>query len=721
MGKPRRKLSESPAVKVASGIRKKYLSPGKLSRARRALLAIEHEKVSIKKAAEKFDLSYGYLYRRWSGEVDVDKRKGPSPVLSKAEEESMAKWLKEMSERGMGLKPYEFMDFVQEFVKKDKRKTPFKDGRPGYDWYYAFLKRNENIVELRNETPLESCRAKLIKEQTDRWYNKFRDFLMSKDLLNSPSRIYNADETGFSLGSVAGRVIGSSRIHGSSQIPHVTGKSKQRITVMFCGAANGAMLPPFIIYPDPKPRGYNPLTGAIEGSEIVYTKKGWMDAPTFEKFINHFDIHAVTDRPIVLLIDSVSSHVSLSVFEKAKQKGIELYRLVPNATHLMQPLDKGVFGPLKQRWHQTVRQHNRANPGLPIGIHNFSEKLKDAFLLFYKPLTVINAFKASGIYPVDGSVITLATLKPGITYALAGSEPELTIIPDEKTKKTSDKKDSGALLAFQAFDSALSTPVREKYQRRLDEGYDIEGQSPCFDVYKKLARKTQISTEEPKTKMTSPLLDISDSDQDRPSGLNLLAEAALTHSVESTQTGLSNISNTARPTISPILKECLVYPKDASTQQKRKSQLNTLPDNLTSPESLRIMSLKDTEQIKKFSEREKKAKKKFLLHKQKAIQGTCKRIGSSKSRKKLRTKAPTQSTQKLVCENTDDDDDNAQCMDCKVYWNMEQAVGCGRIWVQCDECKGWIHSDCSTVEVPDEEDEPYFCHNCIKKMKQMKT
>ena len=169
MGKPRRKLSESPAVKVASGIRKKYLSPGKLSHARRALLAIEHEKVSIKKAAEKFDLSYGYLYRRWSGEVDVDKRKGPSPVFSKAEEESMAKWLKEMSERGMGLKPYEFMDFVQEFVKKDKRKTPFKDGRPGYDWYYAFLKRNENIVELRNETPLESCRAKLSKVYHNCW------------------------------------------------------------------------------------------------------------------------------------------------------------------------------------------------------------------------------------------------------------------------------------------------------------------------------------------------------------------------------------------------------------------------------------------------------------------------------------------------------------------------------------------------------------------------
>ena len=40
MGKPCKKPSENPAVKVASGIGKKYLSPGKPSSARRALQAI---------------------------------------------------------------------------------------------------------------------------------------------------------------------------------------------------------------------------------------------------------------------------------------------------------------------------------------------------------------------------------------------------------------------------------------------------------------------------------------------------------------------------------------------------------------------------------------------------------------------------------------------------------------------------------------------------------
>lgn len=74
-----------------------------------------------------------------------------------------------------------------------------------------------------------------------------------------------------------------------------------------------------------------------------------MDGPTFAKFLEHFDSHIVTERTVVLLIDSVSSHIGSKIFQEARAKSIELYRIVPNATHLMQPLDKGVFGPLRKQ------------------------------------------------------------------------------------------------------------------------------------------------------------------------------------------------------------------------------------------------------------------------------------------------------------------------------------------------------------------------------------
>ncbi|XP_060599869.1 jerky protein-like [Ruditapes philippinarum] len=142
------------------------------------------------------------------------------------------------------------------------------------------------------------------------------------------------------MGANKSKVIGPSR--KDIPVPQIS-VGKQRLTVMYCGNASGQMMPPFFVFPEPKPRAYDPLNGVPEGSYIAYTKKGWMDGTTFSKFIDHFDKFAGVERPVVLLLDSVGSHISQKVFVKAKEKDIELYRIVSNETHLMQPLDKGVF------------------------------------------------------------------------------------------------------------------------------------------------------------------------------------------------------------------------------------------------------------------------------------------------------------------------------------------------------------------------------------------
>ena len=73
---------------------------------------------------KELSLSYGYMYRqrRYSGEANTDSRKGPATIFNEQDEESMAKWLYEMADRGIGLRPCEFHDFVQDSVKKMKRK-----------------------------------------------------------------------------------------------------------------------------------------------------------------------------------------------------------------------------------------------------------------------------------------------------------------------------------------------------------------------------------------------------------------------------------------------------------------------------------------------------------------------------------------------------------------------------------------------------------------------
>ena len=137
----------------------------------------------------------------------------------------MAKWLSEMAKRGLGLKPGEFLKCVLDIVKKDKRKTPFKDDCPSYDWYYAFMTRNCHIVGPRKEVCLEYCRAKLTAEALDKWYADYKEFLVGNDLIDKLTQIWNAVESDFVMGSKAGRIIGPAK--STYQVPHMTGFIKQ--------------------------------------------------------------------------------------------------------------------------------------------------------------------------------------------------------------------------------------------------------------------------------------------------------------------------------------------------------------------------------------------------------------------------------------------------------------------------------------------------------------
>jgi len=99
-----RASTSSPAVKAAKKIRKKY-SPNKArekeTRARRALYDMKVNHLSVRKAADTFDLSYSFVQRRVSGSVEVEARHGTGTVFTDSEERQFAENPSEMAKRGM--------------------------------------------------------------------------------------------------------------------------------------------------------------------------------------------------------------------------------------------------------------------------------------------------------------------------------------------------------------------------------------------------------------------------------------------------------------------------------------------------------------------------------------------------------------------------------------------------------------------------------------------
>ena len=93
--------------------------------------------MSTRKAAQKWELKKSTLHDRLNGSVNFGCRKGPSPVLTKAEENQFADWLIELANRGFGLSKDGFLKAVKKFLNKDGRTTPFKaTSFPGpFPWF----------------------------------------------------------------------------------------------------------------------------------------------------------------------------------------------------------------------------------------------------------------------------------------------------------------------------------------------------------------------------------------------------------------------------------------------------------------------------------------------------------------------------------------------------------------------------------------------------------
>jgi len=100
------------------------------------------------------------------------------------------------------------------------------------------------------------------------------------------------------------------------------------------------------------------------------TEKGWITGEAFYEYIaNVFHLWLLENNvpmPVVLFVDGHSSHLTLHLSEFASKNGIEIVALYPNATHVLQPLDVSVFGPLKKKFAQKVKEWKIANNTLVL-------------------------------------------------------------------------------------------------------------------------------------------------------------------------------------------------------------------------------------------------------------------------------------------------------------------------------------------------------------------
>ena len=574
-------------------------------------------------------------------------RHGPDPYLTRQEEEELVQWALKMSEIGYGQTRVQILEMVKRILDNNPRPNPFRDNRPGKDWWYAFLKRHPNI-SVRVPQALQSCRASACTpDALDRWFVGYEQFILTHGLVDCPECIWNCDESGFPLCPKSGKVIAA---QGVRQVYQVTGSSKQQITTLCCISAVGDVIPPMHVFPGERFR-YNPLEGSVEGAYFGKSTNGWMTQELFYGWLTgHFAHRIPSQRPVCLLVDGHSSHINLETSKFCDENGILLYCLPPHSSHITQPLDVAFFAPLKQAWRSSVAQFQLDNDGQPVEKQSFARVFRIAYHKAVKLGTIVHAFRASGIYPVDRNAIDSRKLGPSQIYtshkeSVPGSQP---------TPKP------GSLIALKALEDEMDSETIKKFQVRLEEGYDIDS-DPLFKAWAGLKRSSQ-------------------------------PQPTLASAVEDTTAGaLVDITNITKSKPSAVPPELLKLP-EASHTKRPQQRMACLPKHLSSKE---MISFLEERKMKKIREEEDKAKRK-------AEREVKRKVREEQKAAKQRQKAKGRGRK---AERTD----VYICPACKEQYNDDESA----IWVECQECASWYHVDCTDIPPEDVRTASFICDLCM--------
>ena len=231
--------------------------------------------MSLRQASSAFQIPKSTLSNKANDKTPVGCRPGPATVLTPPEEKMLNEWAIHMAKIGFGRTREELLDKVRDIIIEDGRPNPFKDNKPGKDWYYAFLKRHPEI-SVRAPQQLAKERAVITPAKVEYWFKDFANFMAEEvkdtSLWKDPSRWFNPAGSGFPLCPKSGKVLAP---RGLPNIYNFTSSDKTQITVLACINAAGYYLKPLIVYTGSR-FSFNPLEG-FPDAVLGRTDSGWMD------------------------------------------------------------------------------------------------------------------------------------------------------------------------------------------------------------------------------------------------------------------------------------------------------------------------------------------------------------------------------------------------------------------------------------------------------------
>lgn len=359
-----------------------------------ALFDVVEGGYSFRQAAERQGVPYATVYRKYKG---LNPRKlGKPPVISPLEEKTIVDALLVAANYGYPMDEKDLSYFVKGYLdRKGIQVDSFHDNLPGPDWRASFMKRYPELTARTSEN-MKRARAAVTMATLSEYFDELHRSMEGVP----PSNIINYDESNLTDDPGKKKVIVR---RGVKHATRVMDSSKSSTSIMFCGAADGTLLPVYVVYK--ATHLYNEwVQGGPPGAFYNRSKNGWFNSELFEDWF--FKVALPYLRRLegkkIMIGDNLSSHLSINIIRKCNEENIEFKFLPPHSTHLCQPLDVSYFRGLKSAWRKVLTTWKLKNKGcVPKSI--FPSLLNNALqMLGEKNETNIRAgFKATGIFPPD--------------------------------------------------------------------------------------------------------------------------------------------------------------------------------------------------------------------------------------------------------------------------------------------------------------------------------
>jgi len=378
----------------------------KEARLQEAVSAVQNKEHNVPSAARTFNVPQQTLYDRIKGKPPRNQSHEADQLLSHAEEKELVRWITRLTITGYPPRYQTLREMAEEIrtrrlrnarVNEDGIELVHYDGI-GKQWVKRFLNRHRELASVRPRS-IDAPRIQGTSlERLQRWFDDVKKVISEYNI--KPENMYNMDESGFAIGEKeAGRCIINAEIRQQYQAKP---GHQEWVSVIACIGADGSVVPLLVIFQaENLSRQWIPAN--ISGNwRFACNSKGytsnthggeWLtrcfEPETWEKAGGEYR---------VLICDGHDSHITGKWVAHCMENNILLLILPPHSSHLTQPLDVGIFGPLKKYMAAEI------DPLVRLGVSRIQKvewlaAFAAAHEKAFSTRNILSGFRGTGIHP----------------------------------------------------------------------------------------------------------------------------------------------------------------------------------------------------------------------------------------------------------------------------------------------------------------------------------